>query len=128
MYRRALLCAQFPVLSSPQLTTSPNPPSPYAYPLSPPSGAHHSPGFSFLASHVPQARLVAPEKVSQAEDFTGLDGRSDEESEEEVLVQNEMLAGLVRKAFQLNEERHRYYDEVISEGLSRKAPARVRLY
>ncbi|XP_022096582.1 uncharacterized protein LOC110982475 isoform X2 [Acanthaster planci] len=126
VYRRALLCSQFPVLSSPKPTSSPDPPSPYAYPLSPPAGAHHPPAFPFLASRTSQAQLMTPDKaVPPPGGSVGVDGWSDEESEEEVLVQNEMLAGLVRKAFQLNEERHRYYDEVISEGLSRKAPARI---
>ncbi|XP_038045457.1 uncharacterized protein LOC119720025 isoform X2 [Patiria miniata] len=128
VYKRALLCAQFPVLSAPQPTSqSSNPPSPYAYPLSPPMRPHSYAGpsaFPFRASRSSQARLTSDNKVSMAGDC-GMDGRSDEESEEEVLVQNEMLAGLVRKAFQLNEERHRYYDEVITEGLSRKAPARI---
>ena len=128
VYRRALLCAQFPVLSMPQPTSSPHQLSPYLNSLSPAASNYPFTGsnFAYLTSRNPQARLT-PDKVSLAGD-DGTDGRSDVESEEEVLVQNEMLSGLVRRAFQLSEERHRYYDEVITDGLGRKAPARVKLH
>lgn len=103
MYKHALLCAQFPVLS--RNPTNPSlPPSPFS--------------LSTLAFSSPP---ISPAILSRSYSSGG--GNSSDEGEN--LVQEEMLCSLVREAFRLTEDSHISYIRAITEALGRKPPAKV---
>ncbi|PIK61185.1 hypothetical protein BSL78_01912 [Apostichopus japonicus] len=102
LYKHALLCAQFPVLS--RNPTNPSlPPSPFS--------------LSTLAFSSPP---ISPAILSRSYSSGG--GNSSDEGEN--LVQEEMLCSLVREAFRLTEDSHISYIRAITEALGRKPPAK----
>ncbi|KAJ8025614.1 hypothetical protein HOLleu_33216 [Holothuria leucospilota] len=106
LYKHALLCAQFPVLSREPFkpTSYPQPPSPFS--------------LSSLAFSTPP---LSPTILSRSYSSGG--GNSSDEGEN--LVQEEMLCSLVREAFRLTEESHISYDRAITEAYGGKSPAKI---
>ncbi|XP_033125535.1 uncharacterized protein LOC117123645 [Anneissia japonica] len=105
VYKRALLCAQFPVLGS----------------ISPPSSASLMPKHSIPFQHS-FTFIPIPENNSDLKTFSE---DSDIDDDTDTSIQVQTLCVVVRQAFQLSEERHLYYDEIISEGYNRKSPAKI---
>ncbi|XP_071948588.1 uncharacterized protein [Antedon mediterranea] len=103
VYKRALLCAQFPVLGS----------------VSPPSSASNSlttNSFQHTFNFIP---------IPESNTKTTFSDDSEIDDDTDTSIQVQTLCVVVRQAFNLSEERHLYYDDIISEGYNRKSPAKI---
>ncbi|XP_035672606.1 uncharacterized protein LOC118413362 isoform X1 [Branchiostoma floridae] len=126
LYKVALVCAQFPVLSAPDPPSTPHTPSPSAqrkfqFP--------HKPTLTPIpSSPLPNSDPQTQEVGSQRSTAKGSGGQGSGSSDEDKLtspVQPEALCELVRQAFGLSQERHLQYTRLIRDETNTKSTAKL---
>eukprot|EP00058_Branchiostoma_floridae_P022556 XP_002608046.1 hypothetical protein BRAFLDRAFT_74995 [Branchiostoma floridae] len=128
LYKVALVCAQFPVLSAPDPPSTPHTPSPSAqrkfqFPHKPTLTPIPS---SPLPNSDPQAQEFGSQRsTAKGSGGQGSGGGSSDEDKLTSPVQPEALCELVRQAFGLSQERHLQYTRLIRDETNTKSTAKL---
>ncbi|XP_019626474.1 PREDICTED: uncharacterized protein LOC109471564 [Branchiostoma belcheri] len=128
LYKVALVCAQFPVLSAPDPPSTPHTPSPssqrkFQFPHKPTLTPIPS---SPLPNSDPQTTGVGSQRSTvKGSAGQGSGGGSSDEDKLTSPVQPEALCELVRQAFGLSQERHLQYTRLIRDETNTKSTAKL---